>query len=70
MKIYTDTQASQKFSDVLNDAQTDEILIQRNDGVIFSIVCKEPPSSPFAIKGIKTDGSTQEILDAIKKSRR
>ena len=69
MKLYTDTQAIQKFSEVLNDAQTEEVFIQRNDGVIFSIVRKEPPSSPFAVKGIRTASSTQDILDAIEKSR-
>jgi hypothetical protein len=69
MKIYTDTQASQSLFDLLDEAQTEEVLIRRTDGVIFSINLKPSSISPFAIKGIKTASSTQDILDAIKETR-
>ena len=69
MKVYTDTQASQRLIDLLYEAQTEEVLIRRKDGVVFSIVRKSPAPSPFAIKGIKTTSSMQDILDAIKEAR-
>ncbi|MCX7110252.1 MAG: prevent-host-death protein [Proteobacteria bacterium] len=69
MKVYNDTQASQRLSELLNEAQTEEVLIRRKDGVVFSIVPKPSSKSPFAVKGIKTACSTQDILDALKESR-
>jgi len=50
MKVYTDTQASQRLIDLLYEAQTEEILIRRKDGVVFSIVPKPPCKSTLAIK--------------------
>ncbi len=70
MKVYTYSQARQKLSELLNQAQHEEVLIRRKDGAIFSVISKRKKKSPFDVKGIKANVSTQDILDAIKESRK
>ena len=70
MKVFTYSEARQHLSDVLKIAQNEEVEIRRRDGQIFSVVSKKTSlSSPFDIEGIKTDIKTQDILNAVKKSR-
>jgi prevent-host-death family protein len=69
MKVYTYSEARQRFSEVLNIARTEEVIIKRRGGESFSIIYKKSPKSPFDIPGIKTRATTKDILDAIKESR-
>ncbi|MFO7816818.1 MAG: type II toxin-antitoxin system prevent-host-death family antitoxin [Desulfovibrionales bacterium] len=69
MKVYTYSEARQRLSEVLNIARTEEVVIKRRGGEVFSIIYKKNPKSPFDIKGIKTKATTKDILDAIKESR-
>jgi hypothetical protein len=61
MKVYTYSEARQRFAEVLNIARKEEVII--------SIVFKKTPKSPFDIPGIKTKATTKDILEAIKDSR-
>ena len=61
MKIYTDSQARQHFSDLLALAENEEVMIKRKDGALFLLSPKKQQSSPFDIEGINTTFSTQEI---------
>lgn len=69
MKVYTYSEARQKLAQLLDQAQQEEVLIRRRDGATFSVTAKRKKRSPFDVKGIKTEATTSDILDAIKESR-
>ena len=70
MKVFTYSEARQNLSKLLLLAQKEEIEIRRKDGAIFSLISKKKnEKSPFDISGIKTQATTQDILDAIRDSR-
>jgi prevent-host-death family protein len=69
MKVYTYSQARQRFSEVLNSAKDEEVLIRRKGGDVFSVVAKRPKKSPFDVPGIKAKATTADILRAIRESR-
>jgi prevent-host-death family protein len=69
MKVYTYSEARQRFADVLNIARSEEVVIKRRGGETFSIILKKSKKSPFDIPGIKTKATTKDILAAIRESR-
>ena len=70
MKIYTYSDARQKFSSVLELAQKEgKVLIKRRDGRMFSIRPERAKKSPLDVPGIKTRVSTQEIVDTLREER-
>ncbi len=69
MKVYTYSEARQRFTEVLNIAREEDVIIKRRDGEIFKIVFKKMTKSPFDVTGIKTKAKTKDILAAIKDSR-
>jgi prevent-host-death family protein len=69
MKVYTYSEARQKFSEVLNAARTEEVIVKRRGGESFSITLKKSEKSPFDVPGIDTQATTEDILDAIRDSR-
>ncbi len=69
MKVYTYSEARQRFSEVLNIARTEEVIIKRRGGESFSITFRKSNKSPFDVSGINTRATTKDILDAVKESR-
>jgi prevent-host-death family protein len=69
MKVYTYSEARQRFAEVLNIARKEEVIIKRRGGETFTIVFKKTSKSPFDIPGIKTKANTKDVLTAIKDSR-
>lgn len=70
MKIFTYSDARQKFSYVLESAQKDgKVLIRRRDGRIFSIRPETSSKSPFDILGVETSVTTTEIIESLRESR-
>lgn len=69
MKVYTYSEARQRFTEVLNIAREEEVIIKRRDGETFTIVFKKTSKSQFDIPGLKTKATTEDILAAIKDSR-
>jgi len=70
MKVFTYSEARQNLSKLLSIALKEEVEIRRKDGTTFSLKSKKEKSkSPFDVSGVKTKATTQEILDAIRKSR-
>ena len=69
MKVYTYSEASQRFAEFLNIARSEEVIIKRRGGETFTIVFKKTPKSPFDIPGVKTNATTKDILEAVKDSR-
>jgi hypothetical protein len=50
--------------------QQEEVRIKRKDGSIFILRAeKEKPKSPFDVPGIKTQATTQDILETVRESR-
>ena len=74
MRIYNYSEARQNFSTVLNTALKEEVIITRKDGSKFKLISinekKKELKSPLEnIKGIKTNITMDEILEAIKQGR-
>ncbi|MBW1702017.1 MAG: type II toxin-antitoxin system prevent-host-death family antitoxin [Deltaproteobacteria bacterium] len=69
MKVFTYSEARQKFSKVLDIARSEEVIIKRRRGETFALVFKKSPKSPFDVPGIKTRATTKDIIDAVRESR-
>jgi len=69
MKVYTYSEARQKFSTILDFAKSEDVVIKRRGGETFKIVFTKSSKSPFDVVGIKTKATTNDILNAIKESR-
>ena len=69
MKVYTYSEARQKFSKVLDIARSEEVIIKRRGGETFTLVFKKSPKSPFDVPGIKTRATTKDIINAVRESR-
>ncbi len=71
MRVYTYSEARRKLAEVLNRARTEEVIIRRKNGETFTISLKEKSSgSPFDVEGISTKATTEDILAAVRDSRR
>ncbi len=69
MKVYTYSEARQKFSKVLDIARSEEVIIKRRGGETFTLVFKKSSKSPFDVPGIKTKATTKDIINAVRESR-
>jgi antitoxin Phd len=70
MEVYTYSEARQKLSKVLEQAETSgKVLIRRKDGRTFALIPEKNVSSPLNVPSIKADISTQEIVDLIREGR-
>ena len=69
MKIYTYSEARQKLSELLTQAQNEEVLIKRRDGSLFSVKSKKEQKSPFDVTSVKSKVSAENIVDAVRDSR-
>jgi hypothetical protein len=70
MKVFTYSEARQKLSTVLDLARSEEVVIKRRGGEMFTVLFKHAQKdSPFNVPGIKTKATTNDILDAIQDSR-
>jgi antitoxin Phd len=70
MLIYTYSEARQKFSQVLDEAeQSGKVLIQRKDGRIYALIPEKKEKSPLDIPSIKAEITTEEIVSLIREGR-
>lgn len=70
MKMYTYSQAREKLSDILEESKSEEVVIRRRKGDMFSITPKTPSCrSPFDVPGLSKKIAREEILVAIRDSR-
>ena len=69
MKVYTYSDARQRFSEVLNIARNEEVVIKRRGDETFSIIFWKSKRSPFDVPGIQTKATTKDILAAVRESR-
>ncbi len=69
MKVFTYSQARQALATVLDTARNEQVLITRRRGETFAVTYQTPQKSPFDVPGIKTNATTQDILEAVHESR-
>ena len=73
MKVYNYSEARQNFATMLNIALKEEVIIARKDGSKFRLTAiskNKKSKSPLAnIKGVKTNVTMDDILEAIKEGR-
>jgi len=71
MKVYTYSQAREKLADILEESKTEEVVIRRRKGDMYTIVPRptRPRRSPFDVPGLRKRISRDEILEAIRESR-
>lgn len=69
MKVFTYSQARQALATVLDTARKEQVLITRRGGDTFAVTYRAAPESPFDVPGIKTQATTQDILEAVRESR-
>jgi prevent-host-death family protein len=70
MRVYTYSEARQKFSEVLEQAEsTGKVLIRRKDGRVFALRPEKEAISPLDIPSVKAKISTKEIVSIIRKGR-
>ena len=69
MKVYSYSEARQKLAELLDQAQSEEVLIKRKDGTVFSVKSKREKNSPFDVKGMQSKVTKKNIVDAVRESR-
>ncbi len=70
MKVFTYSEARQNLAKILQLAKNEEVEIRRKDGSVYSLKAKKKTrKSPFDVEGIKTKATTEDILEAIRRSR-
>jgi len=74
MKVFNYSEARQNFSTVLNTAIKEDVIITRKDGSKFKLISipenKKSGKSPLEnIKGIKSEVTMNDILEAIRDGR-
>lgn len=71
MRVYTYSEARQKLASVLDEArEKGEIRIKRRDGSEFVVRPLETGRSPLDVPGVDADVSREEIVEAVRESRR
>ena len=71
MNVYTYSEARQRFASVLETARKKgKVLVRRKDGTTFAIIPEKKARSPLDVEGINTTVRTDDIVRAIRESRR
>lgn len=70
MKVYTFSEARQKFASVLDNAQREGVVrITRRDGRAFTVQPVNESPSPLAVKGVKLKLKRAEIVAVVREGR-
>jgi antitoxin Phd len=70
MQVYTYSEARQKLSVVLEQAETTgKVLIRRKDGRTFALIPEKYASPPLDVSIIKTNITTDKIVDIVRQGR-
>ena len=72
MKVYTYSTARSKLSSVLEESKTEEIIIKRRKGELYTVMPKTAfLRSPFDIpsSGLKTNVTADDIVGMVRESR-
>lgn len=70
MQVYTYSEARQKLSVVLEQAEnTGKVLIRKKDGRTFALIPEKLATSPLDVPTIKANVMTKELVDIIREGR-
>lgn len=70
MQVYTYSEARQKLSSVLDEAEVSgRVLIRRKDGRTFALVPEQTSKSPLDVPSIKARVTTNELVSIVRKER-
>ncbi len=70
MRVYTYSEARQKFSSILDKAESmGKVIIRRKDGRTFALIPEQTHSSPLDVPSIKATVSTEELVEIVRKER-
>ena len=70
MEIYSYSEARQKLSSVLDEAEsTGKVFIRRRDGRTYALVSERMPDSPLDVPSVNANISTQEVVELIRRER-
>ncbi len=70
MEIYSYSEARQKLSSVLDEAEsTGKVFIRRRDGRTYALVPERMSTSPLDVPSVNADLSTQEIVAVVRRER-
>ena len=70
MQIFSYSEARQKLSSVLDEAEsTGKVFIRRRDGRTYSLVLERTPTSPLDVPSVSASISTQEVVALIRRER-
>lgn len=70
MEVYSYSEARQKLSSVLDQAEsTGKVFIRRRDGRTYSLVPERMPDSPLDVPSVKANISTREVVELVRRER-
>jgi hypothetical protein len=70
VEIYSYSEARQKLSSVLDEAEsTGKVFIRRRDGRTYALVPERTPTSPLDVPSVSANISTQEVVALIRRER-
>ena len=70
MEVYTYSEARQKLSRVLDEAESaGKVLIRRRDGRIYALLPERVAASPLDVPSVRARLSTQEIVTLVRRER-
>jgi antitoxin (DNA-binding transcriptional repressor) of toxin-antitoxin stability system len=71
MRVFTYSEARQRLAELLDLARSEDVEIRRRDGSVFVLSARTRDSrSPLDIPGVQSEATTDDILDAVRESRR
>jgi len=70
MKVYTYSEARQRFSSILDEARAKgSVLIRRRDGQEFLLRPVEESGSPLDVEALDLGWSREEVVAAVREGR-
>lgn len=70
MEVYSYSEARQKLSSVLDQAEsTGKVFIRRRDGRTYSLVPERMPDSPLDVPSVKANISAREVVELVRRER-
>ena len=71
MKVYSYSEARQRFAEVLNQARREgQVQIRRRDGQLFVIRPGTPSGSPLDVPAVNSGLTAEQIVGLVRESRR
>ena len=71
MKVYSYSEARQRFADVLRDAKREgQAQIRRRDGQLFLVQPANRTGSPLDVPAVETNLTARQLVTLVRESRR